>query len=48
MNTDILTTSSLVPAHSFLAAVLKNVDNKKLSDADFWEFIRNSLAQTAR
>lgn len=32
-----------VPAGNFLATVAANVDNEKLSDADFRQFIRNSL-----
>lgn len=32
-----------VPAENFLATVAANVENKKLSDAEFREFIRNTL-----
>lgn len=34
---------SLVPPLNFLETVKANVDNDKLSDAEFREFIRNSL-----
>jgi len=32
-----------VPAKNFIGTVMANVDNDKLSDADFREFIRNTL-----
>jgi len=32
-----------VPAANFLGTVEANVDNEKLSDAEFRQFIRNSL-----
>ncbi len=32
-----------VPAEHFMGTIAVNVDNKKLSDADFREFIRNTL-----
>lgn len=32
-----------VPAESFAATLAKNVDNDKLSDKDFREFVRNTL-----
>jgi hypothetical protein len=32
-----------VPAGHFMATIAANVDNAKLSDADFREFIRNTL-----
>lgn len=32
-----------VPASHFMATIAKNVDNTKLSDAEFREFIRNTL-----
>jgi hypothetical protein len=33
----------MVPAGNFCKTVQANVDNEKLSDADFREFIRNTL-----
>lgn len=33
----------VVPAENFLGTVVVNVDNKKLSDAEFRQFIRNTL-----
>lgn len=33
----------LVPAGNFILTVEANVDNEKISDAQFREFIRNSL-----
>ena len=35
-----------VPADNFLSTVAENVDNEKLTDSDFREFIRSSLAAT--
>ncbi len=32
-----------VPAVNFIGTVLANIDNEKLSDAEFRQFIRNSL-----
>lgn len=32
-----------VPAENFMMTVEANVDNEKLSDVDFRQFIRNSL-----
>ena len=32
-----------VPASNFMATVAVNVDNEKLSDKEFREFIRNTL-----
>jgi hypothetical protein len=32
-----------VPAENFMATIAANVDNPKLTDADFREFIRNTL-----
>jgi hypothetical protein len=32
-----------VPAENFMATLNANVDNEKLSDADFREFVRNTL-----
>lgn len=32
-----------VPAEHFIATIAVNVDNAKLSDAEFREFIRNTL-----
>jgi len=32
-----------VPAENFMATIAANVDNKKISDSDFREFIRNTL-----
>lgn len=32
-----------VPAESFMTTIAANVDNNKLSDEDFREFIRNTL-----
>ena len=32
-----------VPASNFVATVASNVDNEKLTDAEFREFIRNTL-----
>lgn len=32
-----------VPADSFMATIAANVDNAKLSDKEFREFIRNTL-----
>jgi hypothetical protein len=32
-----------VPALNFLGTMMANVDNEKLSDAEFREFIRNTL-----
>ena len=32
-----------VPASNFMATVAANVDNAKMSDANFRQFIRNSL-----
>lgn len=32
-----------VPAGNFMATIAANVDNDKVSDADFREFIRNTL-----
>lgn len=32
-----------VPAENFVATVAMNIDNPKLTDAQFREFIRNSL-----
>jgi len=34
---------SKVPAENFMATIAANVDNEKISDADFREFIRHSL-----
>jgi hypothetical protein len=33
----------IVPAENFLRTIMANVDNQKLSDTAFREFIRNSL-----
>jgi hypothetical protein len=33
----------VVPASNFVGTVAANVDNKKMSDADFRVFIRNTL-----
>jgi hypothetical protein len=35
--------SNMVPAEHFMATIAVNVDNEKLSDADFRQFIRNTL-----
>ena len=35
--------NSMVPAEHFMATIAANVDNKKLSDADFRQFIRDTL-----
>ena len=35
--------AATVPAYSFVATVNANVDNEKLTDAEFREFVRNSL-----
>lgn len=35
--------SNMVPADHFMGTIAVNVDNEKLSDADFREFIRNTL-----
>ena len=35
--------SNMVPAEHFMGTIAANVDNKKLSDADFRQFIRNTL-----
>jgi hypothetical protein len=32
-----------VPAVNFIGTMMANVDNEKLSDADFRQFIRNTL-----
>lgn len=32
-----------VPALNFMGSILANVDNEKLSDTEFREFIRNTL-----
>jgi methyl coenzyme M reductase subunit D len=34
---------SKVPAENFMATIAANVDNEKVSDEDFREFIRNTL-----
>ena len=35
---------SKIPATHFVQTLSVNVDNKKLSDADFREFVRNTLS----
>ena len=32
-----------VPAENFVATIAANIDNDKLSDAEFRQFIRNSI-----
>jgi hypothetical protein len=32
-----------VPAKNFVGTIMANVDNEKMSDADFRQFIRNTL-----
>jgi len=32
-----------VPAENFMATIAANVENKKVTDAEFREFIRNTL-----
>ena len=38
-----LTNKRTVSANSFVMTIANNVDNKKLSDAEFRTFIRNTL-----
>lgn len=38
-----LTNKRIVPANSFVMTIANNVNNKKLSDAEFRTFIRNTL-----
>jgi len=33
----------MIPASNFMATIAVNVDNEKLSDADFRQMIRNTL-----
>jgi hypothetical protein len=35
--------SRTVPADSFMATIAANVDNKKMNDKEFRQFIRNTL-----
>ena len=35
--------NNIVPAEHFMGTIAANVDNEKLTDADFREFIRNTL-----
>jgi len=35
--------SNMVPAEHFMGTIAVNVNNEKLSDADFRQFIRNTL-----
>lgn len=38
-----MTTKRIVSASNFMATIAANVDNEKISDKDFREFIRNTL-----
>lgn len=37
-----------VPAANFMETILANVDNKKLTDAEFREFVRTGLSLVER